>query len=137
MEEFLRKFQVPQVVGEQAREYHRLAEVKCSAAVRGLSSTALALICIELACTQLGEPIDKVPATGVISLCVWCCLLFLQQIKFLKLVTWLLKVELQPFLQCLHICLCLQNKMFLPINFTIQWMVVNVSLGCAEAQEVN
>ena len=65
MEEFLQKFQVPKLVGEQAREYHRLAEVKCSAAVRGLSSTALALICIELACTQLGEPIDKVPVLTV------------------------------------------------------------------------
>ena len=75
MEEFLRKFQVPQLVGEQAREYHRLAEVKCSAAIRGLSSTALALICIELACTQLREPIDKVSAAAVLSLCV--CVLYI------------------------------------------------------------
>ncbi len=62
VKDFLRRFQVPQAVGERAKEYYRLAEVKCSGGgIRGgLSPSALAVICIEIACTELGEPFDKV-----------------------------------------------------------------------------
>ena len=74
VKEFLRRFQVPQSVGEQALEYHRLAEVKCSTVVRGLSGSSLALICIELACTQLGEPFDKVHPPALISTAGACVL---------------------------------------------------------------
>lgn len=56
----LSRFQVQARVGERAMEYYRLAEVKCQGGVGGATSTGLALICIEIACTQLGEPFDKV-----------------------------------------------------------------------------
>lgn len=46
---------MPPVVAEKALEYFRLAEMKCPA-VRG---TCLILVCIQLACAQLGEPFDK------------------------------------------------------------------------------
>lgn len=56
MKEYVRRFHIPPIVAEKALEYYRLAEMKCPA-VRG---TCLILVCIQLACTQLGEPFDKV-----------------------------------------------------------------------------
>lgn len=55
IKEYARRFHVPPAVAEKAMEYYRLAEMKCTA-VRG---TCLILVCIQLACRQLGEPFDK------------------------------------------------------------------------------
>jgi len=41
-------------------ENYCLAEVKCPSGVGGATSRGLALICIDIACTQLGEPFDRV-----------------------------------------------------------------------------
>ena len=60
--EFLRRFQVPENAAEKALEYYRLAEMKRSTGLGLLiSPTALSIICIKIACVQLGEPFDKVP----------------------------------------------------------------------------
>ena len=67
VKELLSRFQVPGRVGERAMEYLRLAEVRCCSGVGGATSTGLALICIEIACTQLGEPFDKVSTSHA-----WC-----------------------------------------------------------------
>ena len=62
MEGYLKRLQVPPGVGERALEHYRMAEV---AGVRGMTSTTLSLACIELACSQLAEPFDKVVGDGV------------------------------------------------------------------------
>lgn len=62
MKSFVRRLHVPRTVEEKALEYCRLAEVKCSSSSRGaISPSCLAIVCIDLACVQLGEPFDKVP----------------------------------------------------------------------------
>ena len=58
--EFSRRFQLSQSVSSQAQEYYRLAEVKGVLSLRGVSGPCLALICLEIACNQHGEPLDKV-----------------------------------------------------------------------------
>lgn len=55
---FSRRLRLPKAVEEKAKEYHRLSEVKCSSAMK--SEPCLTLVCIEIACGKLGEPIDKV-----------------------------------------------------------------------------
>ena len=55
---FSRRLRLPTAVGEKAEEYHRLAEVKCSSMMR--TEPCLTLVCIEIACGKLGEPVDKV-----------------------------------------------------------------------------
>ncbi len=56
--QFCRRLRVPAAVSNQAMEYYRLAELKCP---RGaMSSSCIAVISIELASAQLGEPFDKV-----------------------------------------------------------------------------
>ena len=57
---FSRRFQVSDAASSQAAEYYRLAEVKGMLAVRGISVSGLALICLEIACGKCGEPFDKV-----------------------------------------------------------------------------
>ena len=58
---FIKRLHLPVAVGEKALEYCRLAEVKCCSGSRGaISPSCLAVICIDLACVQLGEPFDKV-----------------------------------------------------------------------------
>ena len=66
---FVKRLHVPGAVEEKALEYCRLAEVKCSSASRGaISPSCLAVVCIDLACVQLGEPFDKVPLSLSLSL---------------------------------------------------------------------
>ena len=58
----VKRLHLPVAVGERALEHCRMAEVKCCSGSRGaISPSCLAVVCIELACTQLGEPFDKVP----------------------------------------------------------------------------
>ena len=58
MEQFSKTLGVSAAVKSQAQEYCRLAELKCP---RGaLSSSCIAVICIELASAERGEPFDKV-----------------------------------------------------------------------------
>ena len=58
VQDFSRRLRVPAAVRSQALEYNRLGELKCP---RGsISSSCLAAVCIELAATQLKEPLDKV-----------------------------------------------------------------------------
>ena len=54
---FARRFQLSGTVSSRAAELYRLAEVK---GVRGMSSAGLALACLEISTTQLGETFDKV-----------------------------------------------------------------------------
>lgn len=75
VKELLSRFQVPGRVGERAMEYYRLAEVRCRSGVGGATSTGLALVCIEIACTQLGEPFDKVSTSHA---CCSVCLVHSQ-----------------------------------------------------------
>ena len=56
MEHLCRKLRVPPLVKEKALEYKRLAELKTAT----IPSSCMASVCIELACTQLDEPVDKV-----------------------------------------------------------------------------
>ena len=58
--DFSRRFQVGTAASSRAGEYYRLAEVKGMLAVRGMSVSSLALICLEIACGQCGEPFDRV-----------------------------------------------------------------------------
>ncbi len=55
---YSKRLKLPGAVTEQAEEYHRLAEVKCSSSLR--TEPSLTLVCIDLACVKLGEPVDKV-----------------------------------------------------------------------------
>lgn len=55
--DFSKRLHVPQSVVERALEYYRLSELQCSTVVQ---TSALALVCIEIACSQLGEPFEKV-----------------------------------------------------------------------------
>lgn len=58
VQDFCRRLRVSAAVNSQALEYSRLGELKCP---RGsISSSCMAAICIELAATQLKEPLDKV-----------------------------------------------------------------------------
>ena len=59
--ELLKRVRVAAAVEKRAFEYCRLAEVKCSS--HSLTPSCLAMVCIELACVQLGEPLDKVQLT--------------------------------------------------------------------------
>ena len=60
MKEFLKRLRVPSTdrVSSQALEYCRLCEVKCPR--RTFSSSCMAIICIELACSHLQVPLEKV-----------------------------------------------------------------------------
>lgn len=52
---------LPKTVSEKAEELFRLLEVKGGVGGgRGLSTASLALACVELACCELEEPLDKV-----------------------------------------------------------------------------
>ena len=55
---YSKRLKLPGAVTEQAEEYHRLAEVKCSSSLR--TEPSLTLVCIDLACVKLGEPVNKV-----------------------------------------------------------------------------
>ena len=56
--QFCKRLRVPEAVRGQALEYYRLSELKCP---RGaMSSSCIAVICVELAAEKLGEPFDKV-----------------------------------------------------------------------------
>lgn len=58
VQEFCRRLRVSAAVNSQALEYYRLSELKCA---RGsISSSCMALICMELAASQLRETFDKV-----------------------------------------------------------------------------
>jgi origin recognition complex subunit 6 len=56
---FSRRFQLSPAASSQAGELYRLAEVKGMLGMRGVSSTSLALVCLELAAGQHGETFDK------------------------------------------------------------------------------
>lgn len=56
--EFCKRLMVSADVSNKALEYHRLSELKCP---RGsISSSCMAIVCIELAASQLGDLLDKV-----------------------------------------------------------------------------
>ncbi len=55
---FSKRLKLSGAIVEQAQEYHRLAEVKCSSSLR--AEPCLTLVCIDLACVKHGEPVDKV-----------------------------------------------------------------------------
>ena len=58
VEDFSRRLRVSAGVSSQALEYSRLSELKCP---RGsISASCMAAVCLELAATQLKEPVDKV-----------------------------------------------------------------------------
>lgn len=56
---FSRRFQLSAAVTSQAGELYRLADVKGMLGVRGVSSSGLALVCLEIAAGQHGETFDK------------------------------------------------------------------------------
>ncbi len=55
--EYLKRLQLSGSVSSQALEYYRLSEVKCP---RKFTPSCLAVICIELSCSKLRVPLDKV-----------------------------------------------------------------------------
>ena len=57
-----RRLRVPPNVQEKSCEYLRLAELKSST---GIQPSCLAAVCLELACTVYGEPVDKVRVTNL------------------------------------------------------------------------
>lgn len=57
---FSRRFQLSPAVTSQASEFYRLAEIRGMLGMRGVSSSSLALVCLEIASGQHGEPFDKV-----------------------------------------------------------------------------
>lgn len=66
VEDFSRRLRVSAAVKSQALEYCRLGELKCP---RGsISSSCMAAVCVELAASQLKEPLDKV--LGELCVCV-------------------------------------------------------------------
>lgn len=65
---FAGRFQLSQAVSSKAAELYRLAEVKGMLGVRGVSSAGLALVCLEISSSQLGETFDKVTATTLFLL---------------------------------------------------------------------
>ena len=68
VKDFNRRLHTSAAVGNKALEYWRLSEVKCSGSV---SLPCLAAICIELAASQLKEPLDKVLSICNIDTCLW------------------------------------------------------------------
>ena len=57
---YARRFQLSRAVSSQAGEFYRLAEVRGILAMRSVSASCLALVCLEIASEQHGEPFDKV-----------------------------------------------------------------------------
>ena len=55
---YSKRLKLSREIVDQAEEYHRLAEVKCSSSLR--AEPCLSLVCIDLACVKHGEPVDKV-----------------------------------------------------------------------------
>ena len=58
MEQLCRKLRLPPPVREKAQEYQRLAELRNKNAA--IPSSCIVSVCVELACNQLDEPVDKV-----------------------------------------------------------------------------
>lgn len=58
-----RRLRSPPTVKTTAQEYFRLVQLKYPS----LLPSSLAAICVELACQQLGEPVDKVGVSSYIS----------------------------------------------------------------------
>lgn len=56
--DFARRLRISRAVSGRASEYCRLAEIRCSKCA--VSTSCMALVCIELASVRLGEPFDKV-----------------------------------------------------------------------------
>ena len=65
---FSRRFHLSGAVESQAAEFYRLAEVRGMLRVRGVSSTGLAMVCLEIASGQHGEAFNKVPSPLSLSL---------------------------------------------------------------------
>ena len=57
---FCKRFQLSAAVASQAAEFYRLAEVRGMLRVRGMTSTGLAMVCLEIASGHHGEALDKV-----------------------------------------------------------------------------
>lgn len=73
--DFARRLRISRAVSGRASEYCRLAELKCPGG--SVSTSCMALVCIELAASRLGEAFDKVGGSYFNGL--WYCWLVQKQ----------------------------------------------------------